>query len=208
MTATRDVGPYRVYRIEAPKAQRLSRLVFGLGFFGIALGLSVEADLGVNPWTVFHQGLSEILPISIGTAIILTGLVILIIFPIIDEPIGIGTLLNVTLIGIFVDITLAVLPDLETLPARILALGVAPVLIGVGSGFYIGSGLGPGPRDGIMTALTRRGLRVSIARTLVEATALIIGFLLGGRAGWGTLYMAGTVGFWVQTFLRRLRLDT
>ena len=208
VTATRNVGPYRVYRVEEPKTKRITRLVFGLWFFGVALGLSVEADLGVNPWTVFHQGLAEILPISIGTAIIVTGLVILMIFPIIDEPIGIGTLLNITLIGIFVDITLAVLPDLESLPVRILALGVAPILIGVGSGFYIGAGLGPGPRDGIMTALTGRGLRVAVARTVVEASALIIGIVLGGRAGWGTLYMAGTVGFWVQTFLRRLSLDT
>ena len=206
VTATRKIGPYQVYRIRPPEVERVARLLFGLLFFGVALGLSVEADLGVNPWTVVHQGLSERLPISIGVAIIVTGLVILSIFPIIDEPIGLGTVLNVTVIGVFVDITLAIIPDLNSLPIRILSLGVAPILIGVGSGFYIGSGLGPGPRDGIMTALERRGLRVSIARTIVELTALLIGIVLGGRAGLGTLYMAGTVGFWVQFFLRRLRI--
>lgn len=206
MTATRKIGPYQVYRVRQPKAERISRLLAGLPLFGIAFGLSVEADLGVNPWTVFHQGLSQQLPISIGVAIIVTGLVILMIFPVIDEPIGLGTVLNIVLIGVFVDISLAVIPDLDSLVARVLALGVAPILIGLGSGFYIGSGLGPGPRDGIMTSLERRGLRVSVARTAVEFTALIIGIVLGGRAGWGTLYMAGTVGFWVQFFLRRLRL--
>ena len=208
VTQTRKIGPYQVYRVRDPRNQRVSRLLVGLGFFGVGLGLSVEADLGVNPWTVFHQGLAERLPISIGVAIILTGLIILLIFPTIDEPIGLGTVLNVALIGIFVDVTLAVVPDLSSLPIRILSLAVAPVLIGLASGFYIGSGLGPGPRDGIMTALERRGLPVAIARTAVEFTALIIGIVLGGRAGWGTLYMAGTVGIWVQFFLRRLRIDT
>jgi len=207
VTATRKIGPYLIYELRQPKAQRLGRLLLGLVFFGVALGLSVEADLGVNPWTVFHQGLSERLPISIGTAIIVVGAVILGIFPFIDEPIGLGTLLNVALIGVVVDLTLAILPDLELLPIRIVALGVAPILIGVGSGFYIGSGLGPGPRDGIMTALKRRGLTVSVARSIIEVTALVAGVLLGGRAGLGTLYMAGTVGFWVQTFLKRLSLD-
>jgi len=204
---TRRIGPYLVYRIQEPRTYRIGRLLLGLSFFGIALGLSVEADLGVNPWTVFHQGLSERLPISIGTAIIVTGLVILGIFPFIQQPIGIGTLLNVALVGVAVDLTLAIVPDLDGLVVRILALGIAPVLIGVGSGFYIGSGLGPGPRDGIMTALARSGLTVAVARSIVELTALIIGTILGGRAGWGTLYMAGTVGFWVQVFLQRLRLD-
>jgi len=207
VTDTRKVGPYRLYRVREPKAERVGRLLIGLCFFGIALGLSVEADLGVNPWTVFHQGLAERLPISIGVAIILVGIVILGIFPFIDEPIGVGTLCNIIMIGLVVDITLAVVPDLETLPLRLLALGVAPILIGVGSGFYIGSSLGPGPRDGIMTALERRGLTVRVARSLIEFTALIAGIVLGGRAGWGTLYMAGTVGFWVQVFLDRLRLN-
>lgn len=208
MTPTRKIGPYLVYRMREPKAQRLARLLVGLIFFGVALGLSVEGDLGVNPWTVFHQGLAQRLPISIGTAIIVTGIVILGVFPLIDEPVGIGTVLNVLIIGLVVDLTLAIVPDLNNLIPRILALGIAPVLIGVGSGFYIGAGLGPGPRDGIMTAIERRGVRVSVARTMVEVTALVVGLILGGRAGLGTLYMAGTVGFWVQWFLRRLRLDS
>lgn len=206
MTHTRKVGPYQVYRIRDPRARRIGRLVLGLGFFGIGLGVSVEAELGVNPWTVFHQGLAERLPISIGVAIIITGLVILAIFPVIDEPIGLGTVLNVALIGVFVDLTLAIVPDLTSLLVRILALGIAPVLIGLASGFYIGSGLGPGPRDGIMTALGRRGMRVSAARTAIEVAAVLIGIVLGGRAGWGTLYMAGTVGIWVQFFLQRLEM--
>lgn len=174
--------------------------------FGIALGLSVEAALGVNPWTVLHGGIEKRTPISIGTAVLVVGLVVLLLFPVMKQPIGIGTLLNIAVIGPVIDVTLRVVPDLTALPVRIAALAVAPMLIGLGSGFYIGAGLGPGPRDGIMTALERMGIPVWLARSIVEASALIIGFLLGGDVGVGTVWMAGSVGFFVQFFLKRLRL--
>jgi len=205
--ATRTVGPYRVYKINAPKVRRLLQLFAGLVVFGFALGLSVEAALGVNPWTVFHGGMAERLPITIGMAIVLVGLTLLLSFPLIDEPIGIGTAMNVAVIGVIVDLTLWVLPDFESMPMRIVGIALAPVLIGLGSGLYIGAGLGPGPRDGIMTALERRGVPVWLARTGIELSALIVGVILGGDAGWGTLWMAGTVGIWVQLFLRPLRID-
>ncbi len=207
MTATRDLGPYRIYRINEPRQRRILQLLLGLIIFGFALGISVEAMLGVNPWTVFHGGLAERLPISIGVGIVLVGLALLLTFPFIDEPIGLGTALNVAVIGFVVDLTLWIVPDLESMVARVIAIGIAPVLIGLGSGFYIGAGLGPGPRDGVMTALERRGVPVWLARTGIEFSALIIGIILGGDAGWGTLWMAGSVGFWVQLFLRRLRID-
>ena len=188
-------------------ALRLSRLLPGLVLFGVGLALSIEADLGTNPWTVFHTGAADRLGISIGTMVIATGLILVLSFSPLREPMGLGTVLNVLVIGPVIDIVLAVIPDLTSLPVRLAALGVAPICIGLASGLYIGAGLGPGPRDGIMTAIERRGVKVSIARTIVELTALGAGVLLGGKAGFGTLYMALTVGFWVQVFLRRLRID-
>lgn len=204
---TFSVGPFDVYRIRSPKIKRLSYLFTGLVIFGVALGLSVEAALGVNPWTVFHGGMEKRLPISIGTAVLLVGLVLVMSFPVMKQPIGIGTLMNILIIGPVMDLTIYLVPDLTSLVARVAALAVAPMLIGLASGFYIGAGLGPGPRDGLMTALERRGLPVWLARASIEASALVFGTILGGNVGWGTLWMAGSVGFFVQFFLRRLRID-
>ena len=207
MTEHRKIAGFRVLALRPPPARRITQLLSGLPLFGIGLALSIEADLGTNPWTVFHTGAAPRLGISIGVMVILTGLVLLLAFIPLKEPLGLGTVLNVALIGPVIDLTLAIIPDLTSMPARVLALGISPICIGLASGLYIGSGLGPGPRDGIMTALERRGLSVSIARTIVELTALTAGFLLGGKVGIGTIYMAFTVGWWVQFFLKRLRID-
>ena len=203
----RKVGPFDVLPIRDPAAVRLVNLLVGLAIFGIAIGLSIAADFGVNPWTTFHQGLSIHSPMTVGQATILVGALLLLSFPLLREPIGVGTMCNVIMIGLWTDLTLAVVPDLESLPLRLLAIVAAPVLIGVGSGLYIGAGLGPGPRDSIMTALERRGIKVWVARTAIEATALVIGALLGGSVGLGTIWMMASVGWWVQIFLRRFRLD-
>ncbi len=203
----RRVGPFYFLTLRRPLDRRLAQLVPGLFLFGAALALTVEAALGTNPWTVFHQGAAERLGLSIGTLVILTGAALLILAIPLKEPIGLGTVLNVVLIGIAVDITLAIVPDLDQMVWRLLALGVAPVLLGLASGLYIGAGLGPGPRDGLMTALERRGMKVSTARTLIEMTALAVGWLLGGTVGFGTVYFAATVGHWVRFFLARLRID-
>ncbi len=187
--------------------RRLGQLIPGMMLFGIALGLSVEAGLGVNPWTVFHGGASEQLGISIGQMVIVTGLALLTLFAIVGEPLGLGTLFNVLLIGLSLDATLALIPDLTSLPVRIAALAISPVLLGLASGLYLGAGLGPGPRDGLMTALTRKGLTVPRARTTVELSALAVGWLLGGNVGIGTVYFGLTVGWFVQFFLKHLRID-
>ncbi len=207
MTETRQVGSYLVYRTRDPRLRRFVQVMAGLVAFGVALGLGVEAALGVNPWTVFHGGVAKRTPLTIGQVTILTGAVLLLIFPLIKQPVGIGTLLNVVVIGSVTDLTIWLVPDLTSLPLRLLALGVAPILIGLGSGLYIGAGLGPGPRDGLMTTLERMGLPIWLARTFVEVTALVSGFLLGGDVGWGTLWMAGSVGIWVDLFLRHFRID-
>lgn len=207
MTGQRTILGFHLLPVRSPVVRRLIQLMPGLVLFGVGLALAIEADLGTNPWTVFHTGAAPRLGISVGSMVIVTGLILLLGFLPFREPLGLGTILNVLVIGPVVDITLALVPDLTGMLARVLALGAAPICIGLASGLYIGAGLGPGPRDGLMTALERRGLSVSVARTIVELTALTAGFLLGGKVGIGTLYMALTVGWWVQVFLKRLRIE-
>ena len=161
----------------------------------------------MNPWTTFHQGLSLHTPLSIGAATIVTGLVLLTSFPLLREPMGVGTLCNVALVGIYVDLTLWLIPDITSMALRVALLAISPLLIGLGSGLYIGAGLGPGPRDGLMTALERRGLPIWLARSIIEISALTLGWLLGGDAGFGTLWMAAAVGPAVHVFVTRLRID-
>jgi uncharacterized membrane protein YczE len=164
----------------------------------------VASDLGLAPWDVLHQGLSEITGIPIGTVGILVGFVVLLAWIPLGESYGLGTLLNVLLIGITVDVALLVLPDDPSMPVRVAFLLTGAFLFGPGSGLYIGVRLGPGPRDGVMTALAARGWSVRVARTVIEATVLLIGFLLGGTVGFGTVLFAVTIGpnvhFWLERF--------
>ncbi len=204
---TQSILGFQIVALRHPLLRRIFQLLPGLVLFGVGLALSIEADLGTNPWTVFHTGAAPRLGVTVGSMVIITGLILVLGFIPFREPLGLGTIFNVLVIGPVIDIALLIIPDLTAMPARLVALGAAPICIGLASGLYIGAGLGPGPRDGLMTALARRGLSVSVARTVVELTALTVGFLLGGKVGFGTLYMGLTVGFWVQLFLARLRID-
>lgn len=203
---TRAILGFRVLGIVDPKVRRIAQLTVGLLCFGLGVALGVEAELGVSPWTVFHQGAADRIGISIGVMVQLTGLAILLSFRPLREPLGLGTLMNVIVIGAALDTTLWLIPDLTNMGVRLIALAAAPVVIGLASGLYIGAGLGPGPRDGLMTALERRGVRVSIARTLIELTALGTGWLLGGDVGLGTVWIAVSTGWFVGVFLPRLRV--
>lgn len=187
--------------------RRMPALLIGLWLFGVGIALMVEADLGLGPWDVFHQGVSELTGLSIGLIINLTGLVVVLGFIPLRERIGIGTVLNAIVIGIAADATSGMLPPVESLPWRWSAMVAGPMVIAIGSGLYIGAGLGPGPRDGIMTGLARRGMDVWKARFGIELTALIIGLVLGGSVGVGTLWFAVGIGPMVQFFLLRLRIE-
>lgn len=207
--STRPFGPWQLYRITEPRRRRLVQVVPGLMLFGTGMAFAIEARLGVSPWTVFHQGVSNRTGLTIGTVTVATGVAILFLYPSLKEPIGLGTLLNAAIIGPVIDTVLWLIPDLESMPLRIVMLGLAPALIGLGSGMYIGAGLGPGPRDGLMVWLERRGLRIWQARATVEFTALSTGYLLGGNAGLGTVWMALSISWFVDLFLRPpLRIDT
>lgn len=180
------------------------RCLLGLVLLGVGIGLTVAADLGLSPWDVLHQGLSERLDVSIGTASIGVGLVVLLLWIPLRERPGLGTVLNVFVIGSTVDATLAVVDTPEQLWARAVFLALGIWLWGPGSGLYLGVRLGSGPRDGLMTALARRGLPVGPVRTGIEVAALSVGFLLGGTVGIGTLAFALGVGPNVAWWLPRL----
>lgn len=186
---------------------RLPRLLVGLVLCGLGIAGMVQSNLGLGPWDVLHQGLSERSGIPIGTVGILVGFVVLGIWIPLRERLGLGTVLNVILIGVVIDVTLLFLPEPDTLLVRSLFVASGPVLFGVGSGFYIGAGLGAGPRDGVMTALARRGLPVGAVRAAIEITVLVLGWLLGGTVGVGTVLFATTIGPLVHVLLPRLAVD-
>ena len=186
--------------------RRLPRLLPGLVLCGLGIASMVAADLGLGPWDVLHQGLSRLTGIPIGTVGILIGLLVLLLWLPLGERPGLGTLLNVVVIGVVIDLTLLVLATPPQLWLRIVMMLAGPVLFAVGSGLYIGAGLGPGPRDGVMTGLARRGIPVGLARAGIEVTVLVGGWLLGGTAGVGTVVFALGIGPLVHLVLPRLRL--
>ena len=184
--------------------QRIPRLVWGLFLFGFGIALMVAADLGLGPWDVFHQGVSTHTPIPIGSVVIITGVVILVLWIPLKERIGIGTLLNALLIGAVMDLTLIWLETPAASIIRWFYLVGGIVIVGIGSGYYIGAGLGPGPRDGLMTGLARRGWPIGLARLGIELVALIGGWLLGGTIGAGTVLFALGIGPLVHVLLPRM----
>ena len=182
---------------------RGAALLVGLLGYGFSMAVMVRAGLGLDPWDVFHQGLAGRTGMTIGIASAVVGVAVLLAWiPLRNRP-GIGTVANVIVIAITVDAALAVLPTPTGLPLRIAMMLGAVLLNAVSTVLYIGAGLGPGPRDGLMTGLvTRTGLSVRLVRTSIEATVLAIGWLLGGTVGIGTVVYALGIGPLVQLVLR------
>jgi uncharacterized membrane protein YczE len=175
-------------------AARVIQLLLGLLLFGVSLALLVRSELGLDPWDVFHQGLSIRSGIPIGTVTILVGAVVLLLWVPLRQRPGIGTVANVVLIGLALDATLAVLPVPTDLLVRWTCLVAGIVLNGIATGAYIGAALGPGPRDGLMVGLASRGRSVRVVRTAIELTVLGVGWLMGGTVGVGTVLFAVTIG--------------
>jgi len=189
---------------------RLFKLFTGLFLYSLGIVFTMKANIGYAPWDVFHAGLSRTFGMTIGTASIIVGAVLIVITVIMGEKIGLGTLLNMVLIGLFLDflMNLTLIPVMKTwLPG--LALLIAGLfVISFASYFYIGSGFGAGPRDSLMVALTRKtGLPVGFCRGSIEMTAVIIGWLLGGMAGAGTVISGLAIGLCIQLTFRLLRFD-
>jgi uncharacterized membrane protein YczE len=186
--------------------RRLPACLAGIASIGIGIGLSVRAELGLAPWDVFHEGLSEVTGLSFGLVVVLVGLVVLLAWIPLRQRLGLGTVINTLSIGFIADFGLWAIPHQEQLVTRIPLLLAALVLFGVGGGLYIGAGLGPGPRDGLMTALAARGHRLWIVRTVMECSVLVVGFLLGGEVGIGTVLIALGIGPLTHAALRRFHL--
>ena len=185
------------------------RLVGGLVLFGAGVAFLIESDLGTGPWDVLHVGLADATGLSVGTIIVLLGAVLLAVQFVMREPIGIGTLVNVAVIGPAADAVIWLVPDTELLAPRLALMLAGPVLVAVGSGYYLGVHLGVGPRDGLMTAVARRTpLALRSARFSVEATALVVGWALGGPVGVGTIWFAISIGPLVHWCYDRLALPT
>ena len=189
-------------------ARRLIQLFAGLFLFGFSTALMVRADLGLNPWDVFHQGLFEQVGGSFGTVVIAVGAAVMLLWiPLRQRP-GFGTIANMIVIGLAADFSLGFLPHPEGLPLRAAWLVGGIVLNGIAGGAYIGAALGPGPRDGLMTGLSARtGWPLRRVRTGIEVAALAIGVALGGTIGVGTVLYAVAIGPLVHFFLDRLSVE-
>jgi uncharacterized membrane protein YczE len=170
--------------------------------YGLAAALQVRSGLGLDPWDVFHQGLSRHVGLAIGTMVIIVGAAVLLLWiPLRQRP-GLGTISNVVLIGLSLNWSLVLLPHHAQLGWRIAEMGGGIVLCGIATGMYIGASFGPGPRDGLMTGLARRtGRSIRLVRTGIEVTVLVAGWLLGGTVGIGTVLYALAIGPLAQFFL-------
>ena len=174
--------------------RRVTMLALGLTLFGVSVAMLVLADLGLASWDVFHQGVAKQTGLSQGMATICTSLSVLLLWiPLRQKP-GIGTLANAFVVGLVVDAVLALTPDVGNDLTRWVLLIAGVLLNGVATGMYIGAGLGPGPRDGLMTGIAKRGHSVRMVRTCIEIVVLAVGWLLGGTVGVGTVLFAVAIG--------------
>lgn len=190
---------------EGRLVRRLSQLYAGLALYGISMALMIQSNLGLDPWDVFHQGLANRTPFSFGLIVILVSVVVLLLWIPLRQWPGIGTISNAIVIGVVVDVALALIPVQTSWPLRILFMLSGVVLNAIATAAYIGARFGPGPRDGLMTGLVRKtGKSVRLVRTIIEVTVLAIGWLLGGTVGVGTVVYALGIGPLVHVFLPRL----
>jgi uncharacterized membrane protein YczE len=188
--------------------RRLVQLVAGLVLFGLGIAMMLQSGLGLPPWDVLHQGLATRYGLTVGIWSIIISLVVLLAWLPLRERFGIGTVLNAIIIGVVIDLGVLVIPQPHSLWWNLLLLTGGILLIGLASGMYIGANLGPGPRDGLMTAVARRGPSVRLTRWVLEIVVLVTGIILGGTFGIGTIAFALLIGPIVQFFLPRWSIDT
>ncbi|HEX6301859.1 MAG TPA: hypothetical protein VF148_15475 [Acidimicrobiia bacterium] len=188
--------------------RRIVQLNLGLVVFGVGIALMLQSGLGLPPWDVLHQGLTEEFGLTVGIWSIIVSFVVLTLWLPLRERYGIGTLLNAIIIGVVIDLASLVIPEPDSVVLEVVMLAGGILLIGLASGMYIGANLGPGPRDGLMTAVARRGPSIRATRWGLEVVVLITGILLGGTFGVGTIAFALLIGPIVQFFLPRWSIDT
>ncbi|OAT33859.1 putative integral membrane protein [Buttiauxella brennerae ATCC 51605] len=188
-------------------ARRLLQLYFGLVLYGVSTAMFVRANLGADPWNVFHLGVARIFSLNIGMVMIVVGAMVLLLWiPLRQKP-GLGTISNVIVLGLAADAALALMPPVESLAARSLLLLSAILVNAIATGMYIGAGFGSGPRDGLMTGINARtGWSVRSVRTAIELTVLLAGWLMGGTFGVGTVLYALAIGPLIQLCLPWFRI--
>lgn len=194
-------NPRDYWRITPRPVRRLSQLLLGLVLFGVSAAFLVLAGLGLGPWDVLHQGLSRQFGLAIGTWSVIVGVIVLLLWIPIREIPGLGTIANAIVIGLTMNVVLAIAPMAEGWPMRIGLLLAGIFLNGVATGAYIGAGLGSGPRDGLMTGIAAYGYSIRLVRTSIEILVLAIGWLLGGTVGVGTVAYALAIGPLSQIFI-------
>ena len=185
--------------------RRLVQLLLGLLLYGASLAVLLRAGLGLAPWDVLHQGLAELTGATVGSMVIVVSFVVLLAWVPLRQRPGVGTIANAVLVGVSLDLTMLVLGEVEQWPWRVAMLVAGVLLNALATALYIGAMLGPGPRDGLMTGLVRRtGRSVRLVRTTLEVGVLVLGWLLGGTVGVGTLLYAVAIGPIVHVLLPRL----
>ena len=187
--------------------ERLLRCVTGLACFGTGIAFFVRSELGVPPWDVFHQGVSQHTGLGLGTVLIIVAFCVLLLWiPLRLRP-GLGTLLNAIEIGLVENLAQDLIPETKNIVIRIIFMLLGLTIIAAGSGLYIGAQFGSGPRDGLMLGLNKRfGISVRLARTLVEIVVMVIGIFMGGHIGLGTFVFAFGIGPMVQVALRVFKM--
>ncbi len=182
--------------------RRLVQLFVGLTVMGLSIAMMIRAGLGLLPWDVLHSGVTRHLPLSIGSVIILVGVAVMLLWIPLRQLPGLGTVANALWVGVAADLALLVMPTPDPLPWQIGFMLTGVVLTALGTAMYIGSQLGPGPRDGLMTGWARAtGLSLRVIRTGIEVTVVLVGWLLGGVVGLGTVLFALSIGPLTQLFL-------
>ena len=180
---------------------RVGRLITGLFYYAIGIMLTIKAEIGYSPWDVFHAGIANTFDVPFGVTTIGVGAIIVVLATILGETVGIGTLLNMLLIGVFLDLIIwsGVIPTATNLWTGIAMLTAGMVVIAIATFFYISSGFGAGPRDSLMVALHRKtNLPVGLCRGIIEVLVTILGFLMGGLVGIGTIVTATLIGPFIQ----------
>ena len=189
---------------------RVGRLIMGLFCYAIGIMLTIKAEIGYSPWDVFHAGIANTVDVPFGVTTIGVGAIIVVLATILGETVGIGTLLNMLLIGVFLDLIIwsGVIPTATNLWTGIAMLTAGMVVIAIATFFYISSGFGAGPRDSLMVALHRKtNLPVGLCRGIIEVLVTILGFLMGGLVGIGTIVTATLIGPFIQIVFHIVRFD-
>ncbi len=187
-------------------AERAVRLLAGLVLFGLAMAVLVEADLGLDPWNVFNQGVARHTGLTLGQVTVIGSLLLLLVWIPLGQRPGVGTIANALIVGPVLDLGIAAIPAAGGLAAQVAYMAAAIAGTAVATGLYVGAGWGPGPRDGLMTGLAARGVPLARARAGVEITVLIAGWALGGTVGVATVIFATSIGPLVKHALARLSL--